>query len=155
MACDLWHIRSKSRSVQAILAGTQCAPQQSLGSPHKGTAMQTLNLSGTRKNTEGRLKSLLWPTIDNAWDVDYLGQQGFWICLAAGTFSFIFIYFSTVAIAGPSARVPALIVGTATFFVYFVGGMGYANPVGPLRSRSLSFMPSCNCRRDKPRVSFQ
>jgi len=42
--------------------------------------MQTLDLSGERKKSDGRLKSLFWPTVENAWDVDYLGQQGFWIC---------------------------------------------------------------------------
>jgi len=39
--------------------------------------MQSLNLSGESKKSDGPLKSLFWPTVDNAWDVDYLGQQGF------------------------------------------------------------------------------
>lgn len=38
--------------------------------------MQTLDLSGDAKKSDGRLKSLFWPTVENAWDVDYLGQQG-------------------------------------------------------------------------------
>ena len=41
--------------------------------------MQTLGLTGEDKRSDGRLKSIFWPTVDNAWDVNYLGQQGFWI----------------------------------------------------------------------------
>ena len=46
--------------------------------------MQTLGLSGASKRSDGRLKSIFWPTVENAWDVNYLGQQGFLICVITG-----------------------------------------------------------------------
>jgi len=42
--------------------------------------MQTLGLSDSTPRTQGRLKSLFWPTIENDNDVDYLTRQGFWLC---------------------------------------------------------------------------
>ncbi len=86
--------------------------------------MQTLDLSGERKERDGRLKSLFWPTVENAWDVDYLGQQGFWICLIIAILtSFLLVI---VAFAAPSLaeRVGILTVTGAFFFVFAVGGMG-------------------------------
>ena len=38
-------------------------------------------VSGESNRSDGRLKSIFWPTVENAWDVNYLGQQGFWICV--------------------------------------------------------------------------
>jgi MFS family permease len=84
--------------------------------------MQTLGLSDTGKKSDGRLKSLLWPTVDNAWDVDYLGQQGFWICLIVGLLSLAIILISVLPDYANHAA--GLAAGTAMFFVYFVGGMG-------------------------------
>jgi hypothetical protein len=51
--------------------------------------MQTLGLADSTPRSEGRLKSLFWPSIQNAWDVDYLGQQGFWICVVVGAMSLV------------------------------------------------------------------
>ena len=42
--------------------------------------MQTLGLSESTPRTEGRLKSLFWPTLTNGADVDYVTYQGFWLC---------------------------------------------------------------------------
>lgn len=42
--------------------------------------MQILNLSGETRKSDGYLKSHFWPTVEDAWDLDYLLQQGFWIC---------------------------------------------------------------------------
>jgi hypothetical protein len=86
--------------------------------------MQTLNLSGESKKSDGRLKSLLWPTVDNAWDVDYLGQQGFWICFIVGVVSLIFVLITTSELPDSASRIAGLGIGIAMFFVYFVGGMG-------------------------------
>jgi len=49
--------------------------------------MQTLGLSDSAPRTDNRLKSLFWPSIRHETDVDYISQQGFWICVlaAAGT----------------------------------------------------------------------
>ena len=65
-------------------------------------AMQTLDLSGESKKSDGRLKSLLWPSVDNAWDVDYLGQQGFWICLIIGALNLAFLFFMALEVTNPS-----------------------------------------------------
>src|SRR5262249_22561323 len=73
---------------------------------------------------DGWLKSLLWPTVDNAWDVDYLGQQGFWICLLIAVISFALLAVIAQANELPAARRIGVIVAIATFFVFFVGGIG-------------------------------
>ncbi|MGA3045789.1 MAG: hypothetical protein ABSD67_04160 [Terracidiphilus sp.] len=86
--------------------------------------MQTLNLSGSEKKSDGRLKSLFWPTVENAWDVDYLGQQGFWVSLIIGVVSFAFIAISAMEIPSPAGRIAGLVFGGIVFFVYFIGGMG-------------------------------
>ena len=78
--------------------------------------MQTLGLSGETKRSDGRLKSIFWPTVENAWDVDYLGQQGFWIC------AFIAIF--QLAVALLSGNIVIAISGIVTAIVFFLGGMG-------------------------------
>jgi len=78
--------------------------------------MQSLGLQGESKRSDGRLKSIFWPAVDNAWDVDYLGQQGFWICFFIGISQFVFSLLT---------RNPLLIVIAAlTALIYLVGGMG-------------------------------
>lgn len=78
--------------------------------------MQTLGLISESKRSDGRLKSLFWPRVENAWDVDYLGQQGMWICTAVAVLSLVSVFF-----AG-NALVIALAILTALF--YWLGGMG-------------------------------
>jgi|ERR1035438_1152864 hypothetical protein len=79
-------------------------------------AMQTLGLSGEAKRSDGRLKSIFWPTVENAWDVDYLGRQGFWICLIVATVQIV------VALVSGS---PIMVVtGVLSALVFGVGGMG-------------------------------
>ena len=48
--------------------------------------MQTLGLTDSAPRTEGRLKSLFWPSIKTGDDVDYLGTQGFWVLHPGGNF---------------------------------------------------------------------
>jgi hypothetical protein len=86
--------------------------------------MQTLNLSGSDKKSDGRLKSLFWPTVDNAWDVDYLGQQGFWACLIIGLVSLALIVFMASFAPSTTGRIASITFGLMIFFVYFIGGMG-------------------------------
>jgi len=101
-----------------------------LWQPHPSTscisiaAMQTLNLSGSEKKSDGRLKSLLWPSVENAWDVDYLGQQGFWICLIIGVLNLALMAITASFVPNSASRIVLLALGTAIFFVYLVGGMG-------------------------------
>jgi hypothetical protein len=86
--------------------------------------MQTLNLSGTSKESDGFLKRLFWPTVENAWDVDALGVQGFWLCFILGSANFIFC--AGVALVAPVffMRVFMLAGGGILFLTYFIGGMG-------------------------------
>ena len=78
--------------------------------------MQTLGLSSENKRSDGRLKSLFWPTVENAWDVNYLCQQGFWICVVVGLFQLVGSALSGVPLA--------LIFGVVGLAIFFMGGMG-------------------------------
>lgn len=79
--------------------------------------MQTLGLSSEEKRSDGRLKSIFWPTVENAWDVNYLGQQGFWICFIIGMFRLV-VFISVV-------RSPVLlVVGLGAAAIFLLGGIG-------------------------------
>lgn len=86
--------------------------------------MQSLNLSGDQKKSDGRLKSLFWPAVENAWDVDYLGQQGFWICLFIAVISLVWAAIPAFEIPNLALRGLALAIGAIVSFMYLVGGMG-------------------------------
>ena len=75
--------------------------------------MQTLGLSESTPRTEGRLKSLFWPDIQNSSDVDYLGTQGFWVCVAVAVISFVV-----------SAFVGQIWSGTMMLLFYYFSGVG-------------------------------
>jgi hypothetical protein len=62
--------------------------------------MQTLGLSDSTPRTESRLRSLLWPTIRDEADVDYLTQQGFWICFVVALFTLGSSFFSGTVLGG-------------------------------------------------------
>jgi K+-sensing histidine kinase KdpD len=82
----------------------------------KLAGMQTLGLSGESRRSDGRLKSIFWPTVDNAWDVNYLGQQGFWICVIVALIE---------AVAGAFSSNPVILAFyLAVALIFFVGGMG-------------------------------
>ena len=75
--------------------------------------VQTLDLSNSGAQSENRLKSLFWPSIQTANDVDYLGAQGFWVCVIVAVLAFIF-----------SAATGHLIVGVFALLFYYLGGVG-------------------------------
>jgi hypothetical protein len=75
--------------------------------------MQTLGLSESSPRTESRLKSLFWPSIQTAADLDYLGSQGYWVCAIVAVFSFAVTAFTGHPIAG-----------VATLLFYYLGGVG-------------------------------
>src|SRR5438270_14051916 len=75
--------------------------------------MQTLGLSDSTPRSEGRLKSLLWPSVKTAADVDYLRSQGYWLCALFGILSFAF-----------SAATGHTIVGILGFLLYYLSGVG-------------------------------
>jgi hypothetical protein len=78
--------------------------------------MQTLGLSESTPRTEGRLKSLLWPTIHNNTDLEYVTEQGFWIC------SIVSVVTLGMTVSTGSRVVSLFGLFEATF--YFLGGVG-------------------------------
>ena len=75
--------------------------------------MQTLGLSDSTPRTENRLKSLFWPSIQSGADVDYLGAQGYWVCVLLAVFSFV-----VPAVTGHP------FLGIVVLLYYFLGGVG-------------------------------
>jgi len=51
--------------------------------------MQTLGLSSQPQPTDNLFKRLFWPRIESQYDVDLLGQQGFWVCTIVAVLSLI------------------------------------------------------------------
>jgi len=86
---------------------------KALGAGFNPLAMQTLGLSDSTPRTEGRLKSLFWPSIQSGADVDYLAVQGFWVCTIVGLLSLTFLLMAGQPISG-------LLV----FFLFHFGGVG-------------------------------
>jgi hypothetical protein len=82
--------------------------------------MQTLGLASDTKPTDGMFKRLFWPTIENQYDVDLVGQQGFWVCTVVAAVT-------TVALIVMGQVVLGVLIGVT----YFLAGMG-------VRERSLS-----------------
>lgn len=78
--------------------------------------MQTLGLSSASTRSDGPLKSIFWPTVDNAWDVDYLGRQGLTICTVVALFQLVPIIFAGNPLS--------LLVGLVAALLFLVGGMG-------------------------------
>lgn len=75
--------------------------------------MQTLGIANPNERTEGRLKALLWPSIQNATDVDYLGVQGYWVCTFVAIISCVFALLQGSPV----------LAGVLLLFFYF-GGVG-------------------------------
>jgi hypothetical protein len=75
--------------------------------------MQTLGLSDSTPRSEGRLKSLFWPSIQSGADVDYLAVQGFWVCTIVGVLALIFFTLASQPISG-------LLI----FLLFHLGGVG-------------------------------
>jgi hypothetical protein len=75
--------------------------------------MQTLGISDSTVRTDGRLKSLFWPAIQSAVDVDYLGTQGLWVCTIVAVLSLLFLLL-----------MGQFITGVVTFLVFYFGGVG-------------------------------
>lgn len=97
--------------------------------------MQTLGLSSESQRSDGWLKSLLWPTVDNAWDVDYLGQQGMWVCTVVAVFGLAASFLTGNPI------VIGIAILSALFFV--LGGMGIREANWPAAAMLLA-VELCN-----------
>lgn len=103
--------------------------------------MQNLGLTPPVES-EGRLKSIFWPSIKNDADVDSVARQGLWVCLAVAAFDLVIgIVAGTVLIALLEAvffflgamgirqlsRVAAAAVFVLFFSSWFLGG-GFSIP---------------------------
>jgi hypothetical protein len=75
--------------------------------------MQTLGLSSTSQPTDNIFKRLFWPSIENQYDVDLLGQQGFYVCVVVGGLSLLLL----TVIGNP-------IIALLTASVFFLAGCG-------------------------------
>jgi hypothetical protein len=75
--------------------------------------MQTLGLSSKPQPADNLFKRLFWPAIESQYDVDLLGQQGFWVCTIVAVLSLVIM-----AILGTP------IAGAFTALVFFLGGCG-------------------------------
>lgn len=75
--------------------------------------MQTLGLASKPQPTDNLFKRLFWPAIESQYDVDLLGQQGFWVCTVVAIVSF-----AVMAILGTP------ITGAFSALVFFLGGCG-------------------------------
>jgi hypothetical protein len=75
--------------------------------------MQTLGLSSKPQPTDNIFKRLFWPTIESQYDVDLLGQQGFWVCTAVAVLSLVLLIFLSMPISG-----------LITAVIFFLGGCG-------------------------------
>ena len=75
--------------------------------------MQTLGISDPTDRSDGRLKSLFWPSIQSGADVEYLGAQGYWVCAFIAGMTCLFMLAT-----GQFIMAPALLL-----FFYF-GGVG-------------------------------
>jgi hypothetical protein len=100
--------------------------------------MQTLGISDTTPRSDGRLKSLFWPSIQTGADVDYLGSQGYWVCAVVALVAFValllvgtpmmavtvllFYYMSGVGVRERSRYAATMV------FVIFVTGMVISGP---------------------------
>jgi hypothetical protein len=49
--------------------------------------MQILGLSESTPQPDNRIKSLFWPRVRYQEDVDYLGSQGYWVCVIIAGFT--------------------------------------------------------------------
>jgi hypothetical protein len=75
--------------------------------------VQTLGLSNSTARSESRLKTLFWPSIQTANDVDYLGAQGFWVCVIVAVLALVFSAFTGHPVAG-----------AFLLLFYYLGGVG-------------------------------
>lgn len=108
--------------------------------------MQTLGLSSEPKPTDNLFKRLFWPSIESGYDVDLLGQQGFWLCtgvaaltglsfLIAGWPTLGMIFVLAFFLGGCGVRERSLAAAVIVFLLYAVNATanvivgGFGNPL--------------------------
>ena len=97
--------------------------------------MQTLGLSSQQQPTDNLFKRLFWPAIESQYDVDLLGQQGFWVCTVVAAFSLAVMvvlgtpltgFFSALVffLGGCGVRQRSVAASAMVFFLYLVNLVG-------------------------------
>lgn len=97
-------------------------------------AVQTLGLSNSTPRSEGWLKSLLWPSIRNETDLDYITRQGFWVCFGVGILSLwsgavmgqkagAAIACGFYVLSGMGVREKSRVAAVSAFAVHLLGAM--------------------------------
>ncbi len=103
--------------------------------------MQNLGLSDSTPQTQGRLKSLAWPSIANEYDVEYLTRQGFSLCIMIALFNVLGVIvvgpFALVLVlyfylAGVGIRVRSRFAAVSAFTVFFLGLIPEAYNIQPM-----------------------
>ncbi|NYF89446.1 hypothetical protein RBB79_07820 [Tunturiibacter empetritectus] len=80
---------------------------------HLNRRMQTLGLSSQPQPTDNLFKRLFWSAIESQYDVDLIGQQGFWVCTVVAVLSL-----------GMMTLLHMPLTGLFTAVVFFLGGCG-------------------------------
>ena len=75
--------------------------------------MQTLGLASKPQPADNIFKRLFWPAIESQYDVDLLGQQGFWVCAIVALVSLVVM----IVLGTP-------VTGLFSALVFFLGGCG-------------------------------
>jgi hypothetical protein len=75
--------------------------------------MQTLGLSSQPQPADNLFKRLFWPAIESQYDVDLLGQQGFWVCTIVAVLSLVVM----IILGTP-------VIGVFAALAFFLGGCG-------------------------------
>jgi hypothetical protein len=108
--------------------------------------MQTLGLSSQPQPADNLFKRLFWPAIESQYDVDLLGQQGFWVCTIVAVLSLVVMIILGTPITGVFAAlafflggcgvrqrsVAAAVLVFSLYLVNFVGGIAigaFGNPL--------------------------
>ena len=69
-------------------------------SSYNRASVQTLGLSDSTPRTESRWRALLWPTIHNEGDFDYITRQGFWVCSLVAAVTLVLSTFTGSLVGG-------------------------------------------------------
>ena len=122
--------------------------------------MQTLGLASEQKPTDGMLKRLFWPTIENQYDLDAVSVQGFWLCVIVAVLSFVLLtltgnwfigllIFITYALGGTGVRERSVAAAVLVFSCYLfdkllsietlalTGVTGFNNPIAGVLALAL------------------
>lgn len=86
--------------------------------------MQTLGVSDSAPKSEGRIKSLLWPSIQSGSDVDYLGIQGYWVCTFVAAMTLVVALFTLAQAIDARQAIVVLLFFVLLSLFFYIGGVG-------------------------------